>query len=745
MTKPSSNRFRIVVISAALAGLIGDARAALNYWDPGGATVLATSTETWEHAKWAPTSAPTASTVNFTEGVAAAFSASSGNATNGTYIVIANANHTIAGIFNGDISDMLSTNLQIQGTGVLSIAAATGGQGFDTRGAGNTTIYSTLGGTGGPQTQGGGSQYFFGTNTYSGGTYINTGSGLNFNNNSSFGTGLITNMTTGSVLATPLTDGGGNATGATNAITIANAMWAYNNIAAANDSSITIVGNSSAPITWTGAWHMNAPNTNTLTLDTRSGTLTISGVISGAENLKKINTTGTLVLSGANTYSGKTTIGGPVSVSSLNKVTSGSASSSLGHPTTAANGTIAIGVTTSAGTLIYTGSGETTDRIIDLSGTTGGATIQADGTGNVVFTAVNTASGAGAKTLTLTGSGATTNSIGKIVDSTSATSLSKAGNTTWTLSAANSYSGTTSVTAGKLQLANAASLGTNALTWSSGSIDNITGSDLTLAMPSAITLGGNPTYVGSANNLTFSAANAQLTGNRTITVSANTLTLATISENSASKSLTKAGSGTLVVSSGLTHTGTTTISAGTLKLSGASELAANNFGNYSNTLSVTGTFDYSSSAAQTLMGSITGAGSIMVNGSGSLTWAGTNAPTFSGTVTVNSGTLVAGLPNCFPANGTISLNGGTIDMGANNATVKALKYGVISKPAGTYGALGSGAQHENAQFSGTGILTVTTGATSTTVVTSDVQSTTAGQPVTFTVTVTGNGGDGSNS
>jgi autotransporter-associated beta strand protein len=103
---------------------------------------------------------------------------------------------------------------------------------------------------------------------------------------------------------------------------------------------------------------------------------TFRGIISGGGNLT-FRYKPDITLAGANTYTGKTSIGGQFNgdsavlrVASLNKVVGGSSSSSLGAPTTVANGTIELGFggAQAAATLIYNGAGETTDRVINFVG-----------------------------------------------------------------------------------------------------------------------------------------------------------------------------------------------------------------------------------------------------------------------------------------------------------------------------------------------------------------------------------------
>jgi autotransporter-associated beta strand protein len=188
----------------------------------------------------------------------------------------------------------------------------------------------------------------------------------------------------------------------------------------------------------------------------------VAGIISNnsGSNLTSLvkSGAGTWILSGANTYSGATSIlDGILSVSSINRVSGGTSSSSMGAPTTLANGTVVLGNASSTGTLLYTGAGETTDRVFNLAGTTGGGSIQSSGTGALTFTGAFSSSGAGAKTLTVGGTYAdSSNRInGVISDNAPAnpTSFVKAADaSSWILGGVNTYTGTTTVNGGLLQV-----------------------------------------------------------------------------------------------------------------------------------------------------------------------------------------------------------------------------------------------------------------------------------------------------
>ncbi len=240
---------------------------------------------------------------------------------------------------------------------------------------------------------------------------------------------------------------------------------------------------------WTGSIILNS---NLITSSPFAQVL--NGVVSGPGGLIH-NGTGGLYVSFSNTFTGPIAVNaGNLFTASFNSVVGGKPTSNLGAPINAAGGTISLGSTTSGGSVTYTGSGETTDRILQLAGTTGGATIIQQGypaglpitqtgqSGLLKFTSDLSVPGVAGqdnrKTLTLTsaevgagvgfvcGQGEISGSIGDSVLGNSgqkATSVTKAGYGVWTLSGANTYSGTTTVQAGKLICKGATALGSGPL------------------------------------------------------------------------------------------------------------------------------------------------------------------------------------------------------------------------------------------------------------------------------------------
>ena len=186
----------------------------------------------------------------------------------------------------------------------------------------------------------------------------------------------------------------------------------------------------------------------------------------GAFLLRKCGA-GTMQLTGTNTYTGRTVIeGGVLSVASLNSVTKGKPSSSLGAPKDVEAGEIVIGGGDGECALIFTGNGESSDRVINLAGKKSTVTFEQAGTGLWKLTSSFVISGFGAdKTLVLKGDTAGTGEIaGNLADpydraGKATTSLTKSGTGTWTLSGINRHTGPTTVTQGTLVLGDSRSLG----------------------------------------------------------------------------------------------------------------------------------------------------------------------------------------------------------------------------------------------------------------------------------------------
>jgi len=214
-----------------------------------------------------------------------------------------------------------------------------------------------------------------------------------------------------------------------------------------------------------------------LCLDVTTGMVTVAADISdskgsggGAFLLKKCGT-GTMQLSGKNTYTGQTILeSGTLSVSSLNSFAKGKgmASSSLGVPMDIEAGELVMGEEwkDSECALVYTGAGETSDRVMNLAGKNSTVTFDQSGKGLLKLTSTFIISGYGAsKTIVLRGDTPGKGEIaGNLINphdraGKATTSVTKSGAGTWVLSGTNTYTGPTTVKQGTLTIANARSLG----------------------------------------------------------------------------------------------------------------------------------------------------------------------------------------------------------------------------------------------------------------------------------------------
>ena len=215
----------------------------------------------------------------------------------------------------------------------------------------------------------------------------------------------------------------------------------------------------------------------------RSGTLTLSGAISGSGILTKTGA-GSMTLSGNNTYTGATTIKqGAISVSNI-VVSSGA--SNLGNATSA----VVLGDTLGhTGILSYTGATATYTRGFTVQ--SGGGEIDTTTSGQTLTIATGGIANGGV--LTIGGSGNTT--ISSVISGSG--SLAKTGAGTLTLSAFNTYNGPTTIANGVLKIV--APVVAHRWSFNNNLLDSVGGSTATIV------------EVG-ANNVTWSSTQATLTG-----------------------------------------------------------------------------------------------------------------------------------------------------------------------------------------------------------------------------------------
>jgi autotransporter-associated beta strand protein len=267
-------------------------------------------------------------------------------------------------------------------------------------------------------------------------------------------------------------------------------------------------------------------------------TLTVSASVRGGVGLMS-DGPGTLVLSGANSYTGTTTQNAGVLA--------------VGSDTAVGSGPLKL----ASGTVEATGSAVTLANAVTLGNITVAGTLGLTFTGPVLLT--------GNRTVTVSNTAATT-LAGPISESGGSRKLIKTGPGTLVLAGANTYSGGTVLAAGALAVGNNSALGTGPLTWNGGTI-TASGAAVSLANP--VTLGGHGT-IGGTFDLIFTGA-VTLTSTRLLTVSntGTTTVSGAIGQAGGTRGLTKDGTGTLVLSGTDTYAGVTTVTAGTLLVNGS--------------------------------------------------------------------------------------------------------------------------------------------------------------------------------
>ncbi|MCE9547120.1 MAG: autotransporter-associated beta strand repeat-containing protein [Planctomycetia bacterium] len=481
-------------------------------------------------------------------------------------------------------------------TGDNTLAAAindSGGAVSLTKTGVGTWVLSNANGYSGTTTISGGTLAYGGNNAIGAGgvtinfgvldlrTFSDTVGAVTLTNGSIYGSGTLTsnsgytvNPDSAAMISVNLAGGSALNKSGTSALTITgnNSYTAGTNLAAGWTSFANGSLGSTGNITFTGSstlqWYgvntqdissrLVINNGITATLDTNGNNVTLGTAFGagGTGLLTKIGA-GTLTLSGANTYTGATTVnvgtlraGVNSAIGSSSAVTvSGNAvgvTATLdlnGSNVTLNNGLTLGGATTSSGALVQTGAGTLTL----------GSNVTYSSTGNPLGATISGNVNLGTASRTFTVGDSTTVAVdlavSALVSSGVGGGVTKAGAGLMTLTnGSNSYTGGTSLGAGTLSFANG-SLGTTG--------------NITFTAGSTLQWNGTNTQDISSRLIINNGITATLDTN------GNNVTLATGFGAGGTGLLTKTGTGTLTLGGANTYTGTTNVSGGSLLITGS--------------------------------------------------------------------------------------------------------------------------------------------------------------------------------
>ena len=440
----------------------------------------------------------------------------------------------------------------------------------------------------------------------------------------------------------------------------------------------------------------------------------IGAILAGAGAMTK-STTGTVTLSGTNTYSGLTSItGGILNIQNSSALGSTAAGTSVSAGTLQIQGGLSIGAEPL--TLAGTGAAGTTGALENLSGVNsyaGAITVSSATIGSAAGTLTLTGAINDSTLLTLGGAGAI--NLNNVISG--AGGLAANGGTD-TLGALNSFSGGTTVNSGSLVYGIDDSLNdTGAVTVSGGTLNLGAFADTVgaVTLTSGTIAGTTGILTGSSYDVRNGSISAILAG---------------------TGALTKTTAGTVTLTKSNTYSGGTNVSAGTLAFGANNVLLDSGALNMSGGIFSIGAFSDTVGAVTLASGSITGSSGVLTGASygvqsgsisailggagaltkstgGTVTLSAVN--TYSGGTNVNAGTLAYGANNVLLDSGVVIVAGGTLDIATFSDTVGAvtLSSGAISGTSGVLTGASYGFQSGTASaiLAGAGVLTKTTAGT----------------------------------
>ena len=418
-------------------------------------------------------------------------------------------------------------------------------------------------------------------------------------------------------------------------------------------------------ISGTGAVRQLGTAAANLFITTGNSAITISAPIqdnSGALTLVKSGSTGTLILSGANNYTGGTVINaGTLQYGALGAITSG--------PVTVAGGIL---------------------DILATSATVGTVTLAS---GSIIGTGTLTGS-----SYHLTDSGTISAKLGG-----SLVGLTKTGAGTAVLSGVSTYTGVTTINEGVLSVT---TIGNSGVTSNLGQAAS--------AATSLVLGGGTLRYTGATATTNRSITLSDATSSA-IEVVTNILTISGASATTTTGALVKAGAGTLILSGANLHSGLTTVADGTLAYGISNALGSGavtvlggildlktfsdsvgavtlNGGTIAGTTAVLTGTSYSLTTG-TVSAILAGDATVNLAKTGAATALLTGANTYAGTTTVSAGTLLATKAATLPGYNTpakIVVAGGTlaVPVGAASDWTTAEVDALLASASKTSGALG---------------------------------------------------------